>query len=185
MLRAAKKLFSSKGINKSTIEQIAELADVATPTVYALFGSKAGIIREIGQTFVFGTRYKTLVEQSVSHKDPVESLKLAATITVTIFEMEMDQMGFLWSGPSIHPDLQELVSRLEEQRFERQKFIIERLEKQNLLPLGMSRSVAREILWALTGRELFRKLVKEKSWSHSNYEKWLEVTLTTQLLRNC
>lgn len=98
--------------------------------------------------------------------------------------MEIEQIGFLWDGSSIHPDLQDLVSKLENQRYERQKFILERLEIENLLPLGMSLVTAREILWALTGRELFKKLVKEKGWSHSEYTKWLEASLTAQPVRS-
>lgn len=38
---------------------------------------------------------------------------------------------------------------------------------------------ARDILWALTGRDMYRMLVIEQGWSSDEYEKWL-----TQLLIN-
>ncbi len=184
VLKASRKLFLAKGLNKTTIEQIAKEAGVATPTVYALFRSKAGIIRELGETFVFGDKYKTLVAKSLSQENPIESLRLAPAITVSIFEMEMEQMGFLWDDSFISPDLQDLVVRLENQRYERQKFILERLKKKNLLPPEMTLSTARDTLWALTGRELFRKFVREKGWSHTSYIRWLEVSLVALLVNN-
>lgn len=184
ILKASKKLFSKNGLKKTTIDQIATEAQVAPPTVYALFLSKSGIIRELGQTFVFGEKYKSLVKKSLSEEDARESLRLAPTITVSIFEMEMEQMGFLWERASVSSDLEDLILKLENQRYERQGFILERLEIQQQLPIGMPLKVAREILWALTGRELFRKFVIEKGWSHAQYIKWLEQTLMTLLVRS-
>lgn len=184
ILHAAKKLLSANGIRKTTIEQIAKEADVSTPTVYSLFGSKVGIIGQLGQTFVFGERYKSLVRQSASQEDPRESLRLAPTITVTIFEMEMEQMAFLWDGLVVFPEVETLISQLEQQRYERQKFIIERLNQRQFLRPELTVSAGREILWAMTGRELFRKLVKERGWTHSEYKQWLENTLIALLVNS-
>lgn len=183
ILHAAKELFSNQGIKKTTIDQIADKAKVASPTVYALFSSKAGIIGHLGQTFVFGEEYKSLVMKSASQEDPRESLKLAPTITLAIFEMEIEQMSFLWDASSLCPEVESLMSNLENQRFDRQKFIIERLHEKRHLKPEIDLSTGREILWAMTGRELFRKLTQEKGWSHSQYKKWLEESLFTLLLR--
>jgi len=183
ILEAARYLFSEEGIKKSTINKIAQKADVAPPTIYALFKSKAGIISQLGQTFVFGESYLNLVKKSIQQADARESLKLAPIITVAIFEMEMEQMPFLWDDASITSELQDLISQLENQRYERQRFILDRLYEQEYLAPGLTVSAARDILWALTGREVFKKMVIEKGWSHSSYKKWLEGTLSTLLLQ--
>ncbi|MFA0813382.1 TetR/AcrR family transcriptional regulator [Microbulbifer epialgicus] len=183
ILEAARHLFSEEGIKKSTINKIAQRADVAPPTIYALFKSKAGIISQLGQTFVFGEGYLNLVKKSIQQADARESLKLAPIITVTIFEMEMEQMPFLWDDASITSELQDLISQLENQRYERQRFILDRLYEQEYLALGLTVSAARDILWALTGREMFKKMVIEKGWPHTSYKKWLEGTLATLLLQ--
>jgi hypothetical protein len=38
---------------------------------------------------------------------------------------------------------------------------------------GLSLSKARDILWAFTGRDLYRMLVIERGWTSDEYEKWL------------
>lgn len=47
IVTAAKELFLEQGYASTTIEAIAEHADVAASTVYAVFGSKRGILRAI------------------------------------------------------------------------------------------------------------------------------------------
>ena len=47
IVAAAKDLFLEQGYTSTTIEAIAERADVAVSTVYAVFGSKRGILRAI------------------------------------------------------------------------------------------------------------------------------------------
>jgi len=41
---------------------------------------------------------------------------------------------------------------------------------------------ARDILWSLTGRDMYRMLVIERAWSSDDYETWLEKVLIESLL---
>ena len=43
---------------------------------------------------------------------------------------------------------------------------------------------ARDILWSLTCRELYRLLVSERKWTADHYERWLGTLLPTALLKN-
>ena len=180
ILNEAQKLLSAKGLKKTTIELIAQKAGVATPTVYSIFGSKSEIINQLGQVFVFGEDYKSLVKKSISQKDARASLKMVPQITTMIFKMELKQMKYIWVDSS--PEIEELKNKLEQQRFDRQKFIVERLEAQGHLSPSLSQAMGREILWALSGRELFKKLVHEKKWSEQKYISWLKETLTKVLV---
>jgi AcrR family transcriptional regulator len=64
ILGAAKRLFSQYGIDRVTIEEIATEAKVASPTIFALFQSKRGLLRAFVDENLFGKRYETLVEQT-------------------------------------------------------------------------------------------------------------------------
>ena len=48
-----------------------------------------------------------------------------------------------------------------------------------------SEEEARDIIWALTGRDLYRMLVLERGWSSNDYEKWLGNMLAQILLKQC
>ena len=47
---------------------------------------------------------------------------------------------------------------------------------------GLGKARAREILWALTSRDLYRMLVRERGWSSQEFEEWLGRTLVEALL---
>ena len=50
VLRAARALFVRHGIDRTTVAQVAAKARVSVPTVYALYKSKEGILREMART---------------------------------------------------------------------------------------------------------------------------------------
>lgn len=41
---------------------------------------------------------------------------------------------------------------------------------------------ARDILWTLTGSDVYRMLVRERGWSSQKYQDWLADTLVRSLL---
>jgi AcrR family transcriptional regulator len=63
ILRAAKELFSKHGIDKVTIDELAAKAEVSSPTIFALFQSKRGLLRALMDENLFGERYETLVAE--------------------------------------------------------------------------------------------------------------------------
>ena len=42
---------------------------------------------------------------------------------------------------------------------------------------------ARDVFWTLTGRDIYRMLVRERGWSSQQYQDWLADTLVRSLLR--
>jgi len=51
------------------------------------------------------------------------------------------------------------------------------------LRLGLNHQTARDIFWMLTGRDVYRMLVRERRWSPQKYQDWLADTLVRSLLR--
>ena len=47
---------------------------------------------------------------------------------------------------------------------------------------GLSYRAARDILWTLTGSDVYRTLVRERGWSSQKYQDWLADTLVHSLL---
>ena len=47
---------------------------------------------------------------------------------------------------------------------------------------GLNHRTARDIFWMLTGRDVYRMLVRERGWSPQQYQEWLADTLEHSLL---
>ena len=58
VLRTATTLFTRRGIDAVTINELAEQAGVSGATVYALFKSKEGVIRALVERGLFGSKYQ-------------------------------------------------------------------------------------------------------------------------------
>ena len=161
-MEAAKKLFASRGFASVTIDEIAGKAGRPLPTVYALFQSKKGILKEVVERALFGQQYEALVQRTKEITHP--------------------EMNLLRGAVLVGPEFAELEREMEQRRFERQETNIKRLVIAKALRAGISVPTARDILWALTGRESYRLLVVERKWSSDRYEKWLGDLLISALL---
>jgi AcrR family transcriptional regulator len=182
ILLAVKKAIAKRGFEKTTIREVAGLARVSAPLVYALFKSKEGLLRALIDSTVFGTDYKALVDKVAAQDDPVEILRKAASITRMIYDAEMRQMGHIHRAGIVSSGLRRLEQDLETQRYQRQELVVRRLVDTAAIRPGLSFADARDILWSLTSGELYRLLVLERRWSAETYERWLATLLTAALL---
>jgi hypothetical protein len=74
------------------------------------------------------------------------------------------------------------LAKLEQQRYERQEKMIVSLRDAGSLRPGLDHATARDIFWMLTGRDVYRMLVRERGWSSQKYQDWLADTLVRSLL---
>ena len=183
VLAAAKKLFAENGFEKTTIGAIAEKAEVSAPSVYALYKSKEGLLRELVHSTIFGAEYQTLVEKVVAHGDALECLRTAANITRHVCEAEAAEIGFIRGAALVSPALRALEKESEQIRYDRQEVLVRRLFEANVVAPELDFAKARDILWSLTSRDLYRLMVTERQWSPENYENWLAETLITTLIK--
>jgi AcrR family transcriptional regulator len=183
ILAAAKKLFSQQGFDKATIGGVADLAGVSAPSVYTLYKSKEGLLRELVHSTIFGAEYKALVDKVVTNSDVVESLRTAASITRHVCEAEEAEIGFIRGAAVLSPSLKALEREAEQLRYERQEVLVRRLFEENVVLPEIDFASARDILWSLTSREMYRMMVVERKWSPEKYERWLADTLTKALIK--
>ena len=180
ILNAAKQLFQKKGFEEVTIEKIASDAGVAASTIYALFQSKTGVLRAVMDNALDPERYMellALVQKRKKETSVAKRLEVAAIFSRQIYDAETAQLGSLQNASILSPEFKKLEIEREKRRYERQQESFETMVKEHPLIKGLSKSKAQDILWAFTGRDLYRMLVLERGWSSDEYEKWL-----TQLL---
>jgi AcrR family transcriptional regulator len=177
---AARTLLSQKGYAGMTIAGVARAAGVAVPTVYSIFGSKKGIVAELLDQARFGEEYQALVREARAVSDPRERLAFPARIARRVYESEIPVESLLRGAGMLAPELAAVESERDCQRYDAQAHLIDGLREAGLLHLD--RESARDILWCLTSRDLFRMLVRERHWPPEKYEAWLRKTLEHALL---
>lgn len=182
ILSSAKNIFESEGFENATIEKIALEAKVSIPTVYALFQSKRGLLRALMDEAFPQNQFQELVTMSIQEKCPKARLALSAKIARQIYDAERTQMNIFQGAAVLAPEFRELEKEREKRRHDRQEVTIKAMIQEHSLSKGLPPHKARDILWALTGRDLYRMFVVEQGWSSEEYEKWLSQSLIFSLI---
>jgi len=181
ILDAARQMILNKGFAEATIEAIAGEAGVAPPTVYAVFGSKRGILQGLMERAAFSSEYANLVREAVKSDDPATRLRYAAKIARRIHDSLRSESEVLRAASAMAP---EFIREKERIRYERQAGLVKLLEEKGALRPEVTETAARDILWTLTSHDIHRRLVVERKWSSDRYEQWLGDTLVLTLLKS-
>jgi AcrR family transcriptional regulator len=182
ILKAAKKLFQAEGFDHVTINKIAKAAEVSTPTIYAIFKSKRGVLQAVIDEALPSAQFAALVDDSMQKKSPKKCLFVTAKLARQIYDAERGMMDILRSASVVAPEFKELEQEREQRRYERQEEYIKKMMEWKCLAKELTFQKARDILWALTGRDIYRMFVIERGWTSGDYEKWLASLLVKSLL---
>jgi AcrR family transcriptional regulator len=181
ILEAARSQFESCGYALTTLEAIAEIADVSPKTV-ALFGSKRTLLAEVINPEAFNTSTQQLIEELRATEDPSRRISLVAQITRQAYEPLASSLELLRTAGAVAPELADVARQVEARRRQNQARLIAFLREQGALRHGLSLEEATDVLWALTSYDLYRMLVVEQRWEPERYETWLAQLLAQHLL---
>jgi AcrR family transcriptional regulator len=180
IVAAAQALFLEQGYICTTINVIAERAGVATSTVYAIFGSKRGILRAIRDAWHERTHIHEVLSSSKPSSNPVERLDLLTAATRRQWEIGAEVTAIYTGAAAADPRAAaELTQALTGRREGLQSFA------KSLVPhlrAGLDADHAASILQALCLPEVFDELVRRSGWSADEYQAWLARTLKWELL---
>ena len=182
IVEATRRLLRTKGYAGMTIEAIAQAARISAPSVYAIFKSKTGILTELLDQSTFGAGYDEAVRQALSASEPEARLRHAAGIARRIHDAQSAAFDLLRGAGVVAPELAKLEQQRESLRYERQERMIISLRDAGRLRAGLDYVSARDVFWMLTGRDVYRMLVRERGWSSEKYQNWLADTLIASLL---
>jgi len=181
VLEAGRFLFSRRGIDATTIAQIADRAGVSPATVYATVKSKSGLLHALMHDAIFGPRFQQAQQKLVGVDDPVEQIAVTAQVARAIYEAESGDLSLLMKASAFSSELRKTQQQFEALRREMQRGRIDALFKSGRARKGLDKETASSVLWTLTGREVYHKLVHESGWSPDKYQRWLEETLLATL----
>ncbi len=127
-------------------------------------------------------QHESLVMQISNEKSPHKRLEIAARISRQLYDAEKTQLDFLRGALILDPEFKQLEIERERRRYKRQEESIKMMAKEKVFNERIPLSKIRDILWAFTGRDIYRMLVLERGWSSDEYEKWLGGLLIQALL---
>lgn len=182
ILKAAKCLFQTKGFERVTISALAKASEVSMPTIYAVFKSKRGVLQALIDDALPPDQFEALVDDSMNEKSPKKRLSTTAKLARQIYDAEKELMDILRGAAVVAPEFKQLEQEREQRRYERQGEYVKKLMQDQVLAKGLTLQKARDILWTLTGRDMYRMLVIERGWTSDEYEKWLAQLLAKFLL---
>ncbi|SBV91246.1 putative Transcriptional regulator, TetR family [uncultured delta proteobacterium] len=183
VIDAAEALLLEKGFAGTTVAEVARRAGVSPQTVYAIFSSKAGIIMAaIEDRVLHDERNVDAIERMRNTTDPVLILRNAAAIIRNIYEGNAPTFTAVYGARMVSPQLAELETELNDLRREKQAEMVDKLVASGKLLPHLDKEAVRDLLWMLSGREIYYLLVIRRGWSPDRYEAQLASLLITSLV---
>jgi AcrR family transcriptional regulator len=131
------------------VDQIARDAKVARSTVYAVFGSRAGLFDAVGRELADRSGYARLVEAKYQ-ADVRDQLRAGVKAACEMFAANRDIYRALRSVAEL--------KGMDDERANAMRRIARLLKEQNVLRRDLSPKDAEHILWMLTSFESFDEL---------------------------
>jgi AcrR family transcriptional regulator len=177
---AARTLFGSRGYGATTLQAVADEAGVAVQTVYAVYGSKAGILHELRDTVVRQPAAEALYEDAMREAKAERKLELFASSIRRRWEFGHDVVAIHGHAAATDPSVRAEVEQVLGMRRNGIARLARSLEGQ--LTSGIDSAYASAILDALTLPEVYAELTDIGGWSADDYEERLAKCLKGQLL---
>lgn len=187
MVEAAGELFLAQGYGSTSLDDIAARAGVSTPTVYAKFGSKAGLLKVLVDVSVAGDDEDVpLLERAdLQAHQAIESLpervRAMCEAAHVVHGRSAPVLRLVARVSGSDPAVAELHAELERQMRET---ALDNLGTYpaSVLRDGMDRDRAADVILTLGHPEVWSRLVHDAGWTGEQYVDWLEQAITSTVL---
>jgi AcrR family transcriptional regulator len=185
ILDAALALFGTEGYGRTTIKAIAERAEVAPDTIYAVFGSKARVLTALidraiaprGETNVTDRPQTRAV---LEERNPRRQVALFARDIAAVVGRVRPIYEILRTASAVEPEMAAIHQEMDRHRLANLRRFVEALAGHGTLRVDVD--TAADTVWALASPDVARMLRDGRGWSEERYAGWLEDVLTRALL---
>jgi AcrR family transcriptional regulator len=189
VVEAAGRLFVERGYRATTIESVAEAADVSVETIYKRFGNKAGLLKAARQAAVAGAPepqdFFTFPSAPIDKAIRAASGQKARLRTLAeLSSRRMERLApfhrMLRNAGTGDPELAEFLTNDHANRRQAQRANIHFIAEES--PLRLDVDEAADTYSAIANPDVYLLLIDQFGWTHQNYRDWLADTVTRLLL---
>ena len=177
ILDAAHELFVATGYTATTIQSIAERGGVAVQTVYAVFGSKRELLRQLIERTIAGDddplpMAERPAEQSIAAEpDARRRVELDAALARSIIERIAPIVRVAAEAAASDPELATMMEAVKAARRKEMTTAARILAGRDGLRTDQQEAAA--TLYVLYSPQVADMLIADHGWSLERYEKWL------------
>jgi AcrR family transcriptional regulator len=172
-------LFVQRGYIGTTIEAIADAADVAVETVYVRFGSKRNLLAAYLDVAIVGDDEPVpLLERepvrAISEEtDQRRQVRLLARLARKVLESAAPAQRVLAGAAAADKSLDDLVVLDDQRRRITHRAFIDMLRRNGPLRPGLSIDVAVDTYSALSNPGNYDLLTRRRGWTADQFENWI------------
>jgi AcrR family transcriptional regulator len=189
IIETAKALFIEAGYPATTLEAVADGADVSLPTLYRLFGSKRALLKAVLDTSFGGDDEpiafadRPAVRAARSEADPVKLVEAFGSILTELLERTSAILHVLATAAQVDPEAADLLAETRRQRHTGQSRIVAALAELDAIDPDLDRAQTADMVYAWLSPDVHRILTVERGWTSQEYEFWV-VRCLRSLLRH-
>jgi AcrR family transcriptional regulator len=184
---AATRLFLERGYVPTTIEAIAEAADVAVETVYARFRNKTNLMVAVKDAAVTEGGEVPLQQRPelatiAAEPSQRQQLAIAAALSRGMLQRISPVYALLREAAAADGTLREHLAADVDRRRGFQRTLVDLVHAHGPLREGLTTEQAAETYSALANPDLYLLLTNHHGWTPGQYQAWLTDTLQRLLL---
>ncbi|AGB23663.1 transcriptional regulator [Mycobacterium sp. JS623] len=188
IVAAATRLFVSDGYGATTIDAVAEAANVSRKTVFTAVGGKLDLLKLALDWAVAGDDQSVALTDRANirlwldHAEPREVINGLAGNLAEIGARVGPIYSVLEVAAGVDPAARELVEQSQRVRLADARKVVTRLRDLDALTTQITHREAVDLIWLAMDPGLFDRLVRLRRWSPRRFKAWLGDALCRQLL---
>jgi TetR/AcrR family transcriptional regulator, regulator of autoinduction and epiphytic fitness len=188
ILDAAHALFVATGYAATTMSAIAERADVAVQTVYAVFGTKRELLRQLIEATIVGddnpspVTERTEAREVAAEPDARRRAELDAALSRAITQRVAPIARVAAEAAASDPELAAIMELVKAAR--REEMIASAEIVAGPDGLQVSHEEAAATLYVLYSPQVADMLMSDYGWSPQRYERWLARMILQAVIRH-
>lgn len=177
VIDVAHDLFVNQGYGRTTIADIARGAEVSVETIYAAFGNKAVLLRQVWYVRFRGDEQdvrlldRPEIQEMLAEPDLVVRLRRHAVIITPVFRRFVPLHRALEAAAASEPSAAEMVAEYDAGRLDACTHYAKAARRTG--QLAVSEAECRDILGATLDGALWHRLVSEGGWSDKRFAAFL------------
>jgi len=188
VVEAAKQLFIEQGYPATTLEAVADAAEVPLPTLYRLFRSKRALLTAVLEISFGGDDEpvsfvdRPAVQAALGEPDPAKLIDAFAAVARDFMDHSSGILHVLATAAQVDAEAADLLAEIRRQRHTGQARIVAALVKRGALDPSLKPAEAADFVYLLWSPDTHRILTVERGWTPKQYEAWLARAMRRTLL---